>query len=197
MCLVFENANSFLQVQVPMEFVEDFGLLKIDLLGLKTLTEIKHIEKRISKNKLFDELVYENGLELQDPMAINLLNNGNTEGLFQIESSGMKNTIKKVGIQNFEDLFAIISLYRPGPKDYIKDYANNRKDPSLIEKIDPTYDEIVAPTHGIIIYQEQIMEIAQAVAKMSFAQADLLRRAISKKMKLNFINIETHFSKAG
>nr|WP_307939479.1 hypothetical protein [Mycoplasmopsis bovis] len=96
-------------------------------MGLKTLTEIKHIEKRISKNKLFDELVYENGLELQDPMAINLLNNGNTEGLFQIESSGMKNTIKKVGIQNFEDLFAIISLYRPGPKDYIKDYANNRK----------------------------------------------------------------------
>ncbi len=95
-------------------------------------------------------------------MAINLLNNGNTEGLFQIESSGMKNTIKKVGIQNFEDLFAIISLYRPGPKEYIKDYANNRRDPSLIEKIDPTYDEIVAPTHGIIIYQEQIMEISSS-----------------------------------
>ncbi|WHL54341.1 DNA polymerase III subunit alpha [Mycoplasmopsis bovis] len=194
---VFENANSFLQVQVPMEFVEDFGLLKIDLLGLKTLTEIKHIEKRISKNKLFDELVYENDLELQDPMAINLLNNGNTEGLFQIESSGMKNTIKKVGIQNFEDLFAIISLYRPGPKDYIKDYANNRKDPSLIEKIDPTYDEIVAPTHGIIIYQEQIMEIAQAVAKMSFAQADLLRRAISKKNEVELHKYRNTFFKGG
>nr|WP_308507176.1 PHP domain-containing protein [Mycoplasmopsis agalactiae] len=131
---VFENAYSFLQVQVPMEFVEDFGLLKIDLLGLKTLTEIKHIEKRISKLKLFDQLVYENDLELQDPMAINLLNNGNTEGLFQIESSGMKSTIKRVGIQSFEDLFAIISLYRPGPKEYIKDYANNRKNPKLIEK---------------------------------------------------------------
>ncbi|MCE6115042.1 DNA polymerase III subunit alpha [Mycoplasmopsis agalactiae] len=194
---VFENAYSFLQVQVPMEFVEDFGLLKIDLLGLKTLTEIKHIEKRISKLKLFDELVYENDLELQDPMAINLLNNGNTEGLFQIESSGMKSTIKKVGIQSFEDLFAIISLYRPGPKEYIKDYANNRKNPKLIEKIDPVYDEIVAPTYGIIIYQEQIMEIAQAVAKMSFAQADLLRRAISKKNEAELHKYRNTFFEGG
>ncbi|UUM25691.1 DNA polymerase III subunit alpha [Mycoplasmopsis agalactiae] len=194
---VFENAYSFLQVQVPMEFVEDFGLLKIDLLGLKTLTEIKHIEKRISKLKLFDELVYENDLELQDPMAINLLNNGNTEGLFQIESSGMKSTIKRVGIQNFEDLFAIISLYRPGPKEYIKDYANNRKNPKLIEKIDPVYDEIVAPTYGIIIYQEQIMEIAQAVAKMSFAQADLLRRAISKKNEVELHKYRNTFFEGG
>ncbi|MCE6056178.1 DNA polymerase III subunit alpha [Mycoplasmopsis agalactiae] len=194
---VFENAYSFLQVQVPMEFVEDFGLLKIDLLGLKTLTEIKHIEKRISKLKLFDQLVYENDLELQDPMAINLLNNGNTEGLFQIESSGMKSTIKRVGIQNFEDLFAIISLYRPGPKEYIKDYANNRKNPKLIEKIDPVYDEIVAPTYGIIIYQEQIMEIAQAVAKMSFAQADLLRRAISKKNEVELHKYRNTFFEGG
>lgn len=194
---VFENAYSFLQVQVPMEFVEDFGLLKIDLLGLKTLTEIKHIEKRISKLKLFDELIYENDLELQDPMAINLLNNGNTEGLFQIESSGMKSTIKRVGIQSFEDLFAIISLYRPGPKEYIKDYANNRKNPKLIEKIDPVYDEIVAPTYGIIIYQEQIMEIAQAVAKMSFAQADLLRRAISKKNEVELHKYRNTFFEGG
>ncbi|EIN14980.1 DNA polymerase III, alpha subunit [Mycoplasmopsis agalactiae 14628] len=194
---VFENAYSFLQVQVPMEFVENFGLLKIDLLGLKTLTEIKHIEKRISKLKLFDELVYENDLELQDPMAINLLNNGNTEGLFQIESSGMKSTIKKVGIQSFEDLFAIISLYRPGPKEYIKDYANNRKNPKLIEKIDPVYDEIVAPTYGIIIYQEQIMEISQAVAKMSFAQADLLRRAISKKNEVELHKYRKTFFEGG
>ncbi|MCE6061458.1 DNA polymerase III subunit alpha [Mycoplasmopsis agalactiae] len=194
---VFENAYSFLQVQVPMEFVEDFGLLKIDLLGLKTLTEIKHIEKRISKLKPFDELVYENDLELQDPMAINLLNNGNTEGLFQIDSSGMKSTIKRVGIQNFEDLFAIISLYRPGPKEYIKDYANNRKNPKLIEKIDPVYDEIVAPTYGIIIYQEQIMEIAQAVAKMSFAQADLLRRAISKKNEVELHKYRNTFFEGG
>ncbi|CBH40398.1 DNA polymerase III subunit alpha [Mycoplasmopsis agalactiae] len=194
---VFENAYSFLQVQVPMEFVEDFGLLKIDLLGLKTLTEIKHIEKRISKLKLFDQLVYENDLELQDPMAINLLNNGNTEGLFQIESSGMKSTIKRVGIQSFEDLFAIISLYRPGPKEYIKDYANNRKNPKLIEKIDPVYDEIVAPTYGIIIYQEQIMEIAQAVAKMSFAQADLLRRAISKKNEVELHKYRNTFFEGG
>ncbi|WP_029513360.1 DNA polymerase III subunit alpha [Mycoplasmopsis primatum] len=194
---VFENSYKFLQVQVPMEFVEDFGLLKIDLLGLKTLTEIKHMETKITNRKLFDELVDDNPQELQDPMAINLLNKGYTEGLFQLESAGMKRTIKQVGIESFEDLFAIISLYRPGPKDYIPEYAKNRKNPKLIEKIHPQYDQIVASTYGIIIYQEQIMKIAQTVAGMSFAQADLLRKAISKKNEIELGKYRKNFYDGG
>ncbi|WP_406617449.1 DNA polymerase III subunit alpha [Mycoplasmopsis adleri] len=194
----FINAsNVYQQIEVPMEFIEEFGLLKIDLLGLKTLTEIKNMENKLNNQVLFDDLVKQNPLELQDPLALSFLNNGYTEGLFQLESPGMKNTIKKVGIQSFEDLYAIISLYRPGPKDYISEYAANRQNPKLIEKIYPAYDEIVAPTYGIIIYQEQIMQIAQAVGNMSFAQADLLRRAISKKKEDDLIKYRKVFFEGG
>ncbi|MBZ4212413.1 DNA polymerase III subunit alpha [Mycoplasma sp. U97] len=194
---VFENSSGFLQVQIPMEYLEEFGLLKIDLLGLKTLTEIKNIEKRLYGISLFDDLVTENPLELQDPMAINLLNKGYTEGLFQLESAGMKRTIKQVGLDSFEDLFAIISLYRPGPKDYILDYSKHRKNNSLIEKIHPDYDKIVSSTHGIIIYQEQIMQIVQSVAGMSFSQADLFRRAISKKKEDDLLKYKKSFFDGG
>ncbi|VEU75729.1 DNA polymerase III alpha subunit [Mycoplasmopsis maculosa] len=194
---VFENSLGFQQVQIPMEFLEDFGLLKIDLLGLKTLTEIKYMEEKIKGVSLFDDLVNKNELELQDPLAINFLNRGLTEGLFQLESKGMKSTIKKVGINSFEDLYAIISLYRPGPKDYISIYSENRKNPKLIEKIHPLYDDILKETYGIIIYQEQIMQIAQKIANMSFSEADLLRKAISKKNENDLFKYREKFFNGG
>ncbi|WP_027334677.1 DNA polymerase III subunit alpha [Mycoplasmopsis felifaucium] len=195
---VFVNSSQvYQQVQVPMEYIENFGLLKIDLLGLKTLTEIKNIENKLTGVKLFDELVQNDPLILQDPLAISYLNQGLTEGLFQLESSGMKSTIKKVGIKSFEDLYAIISLFRPGPKDYISEYAKNRQSPDLIEKIYPSYDAIVVPTFGIIIYQEQIMQIAQQVGNMSFARADMLRRAISKKNEEDVLKYKKEFFEGG
>ncbi|WP_180337825.1 DNA polymerase III subunit alpha [Mycoplasmopsis pullorum] len=169
------------QVQVPLNFLEDFGLLKIDFLGLKNLTIIKEIESLLKPEMLFDNLFFTNSNILNDPKTLMILNAGHTEGIFQVESPGMKKTIRKVGIHSFDDLYTIISLFRPGPMEYIDVYAKNKRNPSLVQKIEPNYDRIVENTYGIIVYQEQIMQIAQDVVGMSFGQADLLRRAISKK----------------
>lgn len=175
------NDGDYQQVQIPMNYLEDFGLIKIDLLGLKTLTEIKNIEKLLPENQRFDYLVEKNPNELSDPTALMMLNNGYTEGIFQLESGGMKRTVQKVGLNSFDDLYAIISLFRPGPLAFIDEYGKNKRNPKLIPHVLPEYDAIVAPTYGIIVYQEQIMQLAQSVGQMSFAQADFLRRAISKK----------------
>ncbi|WP_027120861.1 DNA polymerase III subunit alpha [Mycoplasmopsis lipofaciens] len=179
------NVDDFQQVQLTMDYIEDFGLLKIDLLGLKTLTEIKMIEENIENEKHFDLLVKNNAQELNDPTTFAMLNMGFTEGLFQLESNGMKSTIKKVMIESFEDLYAIISLFRPGPKTYISEYAKIKKNPKLMDQIHPEYDEIVKPTNGIIVYQEQIMQIAQKIGGLTYSQADILRRAISKKKEMD------------
>lgn len=175
------NDGLYFQTQLPMNYLENFGLLKIDLLGLKTLTEIKDMEKYLKPNQFFENIVKKDFLELNDPTTFAMLNLGYTEGLFQLESYGMRKTIKQVHLDSFNDLYAIISLFRPGPLEYISEYSNNKKNPKNIKKIHPLYDDIVKSTYGIIVYQEQIMQIAQKVASMSFGQADLLRRAISKK----------------
>ncbi|TQC54004.1 DNA polymerase III subunit alpha [Mycoplasmopsis mucosicanis] len=175
------NDGSFQQVQLSMDYVEDFGLLKIDLLGLKTLTELQHIEQNLLPTQKFDFLLKQNPLILNDQKTFLNLNLGFTEGIFQLESPGMNKTIKKIKINAFDDLYAIISLFRPGPLAYINEYAFNKENPNLVKKIHPAYDEILASTYGIMVYQEQIMMIAQKVANMSFVEADFLRRAISKK----------------
>ncbi|WP_029512899.1 DNA polymerase III subunit alpha [Mycoplasmopsis iners] len=175
------NDNLYQQVQLSMNYTEDFGLLKIDLLGLKTLTEIKQIESYLPKDQLFDNILAQYPQAINDPKTFNMLNNGFTEGIFQLESPGMKKTINKVVIQTFDDLYAIISLFRPGPVKYIDDYVKGKNDPKSIPIIHPIYDRIVRPTFGIIVYQEQIMLIAQEVANFSSIEADFLRRAISKK----------------
>ncbi|QBF34352.1 DNA polymerase III subunit alpha [Mycoplasmopsis phocirhinis] len=177
------NDGIYQQVQLPMDYVEDFGLLKIDLLGLKTLTEIQNMEQLIDKNHWFENLLKkpEHKEIINDQNVFKNLNDGLTEGLFQLESPGMKKTISKVKLNLFEDLYAIISLFRPGPMAYITTYANNKQNPSLIQSIHPVYDQILSSTYGIMVYQEQIMLIAQKVANMSFVEADFLRRAISKK----------------
>ncbi|UUD35516.1 DNA polymerase III subunit alpha [Mycoplasmopsis caviae] len=175
------NLENFQQVQVPMNYIESFGLLKIDLLGLRTLSEIQLIEKSLEEEQKFDNLVKKDPQVLNDPSTMMMLNSGFTEGIFQLESPGMKKTIQKVMLNSFDDLYAIISLFRPGPMEFITTYAENKKSNNLVRKIHPEYDKIVASTHGIIVYQEQIMQIAQSIGGMSFSQADLLRKAISKK----------------
>ncbi|ENY69707.1 DNA polymerase III, alpha subunit [Mycoplasmopsis bovigenitalium 51080] len=176
------NATDYQQVQLTMDYVEDFGLLKIDLLGLKTLTEVKNIENNLPLNEHFDYLINNSKIDiLNDTKTLDQLNKGFTEGIFQLESAGMKKTISTVQLNTFDDLYAIISLFRPGPMAYIKDYAKNKDNFNFVTKIHPIYDEILKSTYGIMVYQEQIMLIAQKVAGMSFSQADFLRRAISKK----------------
>ncbi|WP_029906404.1 DNA polymerase III subunit alpha [Mycoplasmopsis opalescens] len=179
--LCLSGDETFNQVQLPMDYVEDFGLIKIDLLGLKTLTEIQDIESKLDKELHFENVLQKFPLDIHDPSTLNMLNKGFTEGIFQLESAGMKNTIKKVNLDSFDDVYALISLFRPGPMANIDIYANNKKYPSKILKIHPAYDKIVGSTFGIIVYQEQIMQIAQEVANLSPEEADFLRRAISKK----------------
>jgi DNA polymerase-3 subunit alpha len=166
-------------------------MLKMDLLGLKTLSTIKMIIKQI-------ELTMETKIEFQNiPLNDNktnqLLTNGNTVGIFQLESPGMMNTLRRVHVNDFNDLVAIISLFRPGPMSNIPEYTKIKHNQSSITLLSKEYDDVVKPTYGIIIYQEQIMEISQKFAGMSFGKADILRRAIGKKNKFEIQDLKSVF----
>ncbi|WLP85953.1 DNA polymerase III subunit alpha [Mycoplasma seminis] len=191
------NANTLQQVEFTLNYLERFGLIKIDFLGLKNLTILQEIEDMIQPQYRFDNLIGKSYSKFLDADAIKLLNNLLTNGIFQLESPGMQNAIKEVGIDSFDDIYAIISLFRPGPMQYIATYGRNKQNPNNIEKLHPLYDEIVKNTYGIIVYQEQIMQIAQKVAGMSFAQADLLRRAISKKDEAKLHSYKAAFFQGG
>lgn len=170
------SINSFSQTQLSMEHLENFGLLKIDLLGLKNLKIINDVETTLSK------LGIKNNFDIKknDAKTFSILNNGLTLGIFQLESIGMTKTIQKVNISKFSDIYDIISLYRPGPMKNIPTYIDN-KNYQVASTINPVYDEILSETYGVIVYQEQIMQICQKVANMSLSEADLFRRAIGKK----------------
>ncbi len=176
-----KSINGYNQTQYSMNYMEPNGLLKIDILGLRNLTIIQKIQKEIFNN--YKKRIQLSKISLNDKLANQLLLDNDTSGIFQLESYGMKNTLKQVKADTFDDLAAIISLYRPGPMDFIETYAARKKGLESVPSISPEYDKATKKTFGIIIYQEQIMEIAQEFAGMSFAQADILRRAISKKNK--------------
>ena len=183
-----------LQSQISMEYLEDFGLIKMDILGLKTLTTIKEILDTIKKNQNID--INLKTIKYNDQKTLDLLTSGNTLGIFQLESYGMIKAIKQVKIDSFNDIVAIISLYRPGPMDNLDSYALRKHKKEVIPTIHKDYDEILKSTYGIIIYQEQIMKIIQTVAKMSFSQADLIRRIISKKKIDDMQAIKDNFIKS-
>ncbi|ACF07399.1 DNA polymerase III subunit alpha [Metamycoplasma arthritidis] len=181
------------QTQVSMEYLEHFGLLKMDILGLKTLTTIQEVLLQIKKTKNLDLDLAK--IKYEDQLTFDLLNTGSTVGIFQLESFGMTKALKQIHVDSFNDIVATISLYRPGPMDNLKVYAKRKNAHEPIPSISKAYDEIVKGTYGIIIYQEQIMQIVQAVANLSFSQADNIRRIISKKkvdemhaVKTNFVN---------
>ena len=173
------SAENFNQTQYSMDHLEFHGLLKIDLLGLRNLTIIQTIQNEIFKN--YNRKVDLKKIPLSDDMTNHILNNGDTNGIFQLESYGMRETLRKIKVSGIDDIVAIISLFRPGPMDFISEYTDVKNGKKKIQKIHPKYDHIVAPTKGIILFQEQIMMIAQKLTGMSFGQADILRRAISKK----------------
>lgn len=185
-----ENLN---QIQYSAEFIEDFSLLKIDLLGLKNLTIVANILAKINKkgrNLQFNEL------PIYDKSANKLLSEGKTSGIFQLESPGMTTSIKKIGVNSIDDVVAVISLYRPGPIKQIPTYAKNKESGNW-PKFFPEYDKILESTFGVIIYQEQIMEICQVVAGFDLAQADIIRVAISKKDESKLEQIKKHFLEGG
>ncbi|MDE6274334.1 MAG: DNA polymerase III subunit alpha, partial [Clostridiales bacterium] len=164
--------------QFDMKEVESIGMLKMDFLALTTLTDIKkacdYIFEDTGKHIEF-------GQDCSDPLAYQLISEGDTDAVFQLEQGGMKRFMKQLQPTCLEDLIAGISLYRPGPMDFIPDYLKNRSDPKHIKYLTPMLKPILEKTYGVIIYQEQVMQIFQNLAGYSLGQADLVRRAMAKK----------------
>ena len=170
--------------------IERLGLLKMDFLGLRTLTVIHDTETAV-RRKHPDFRVA--GIDYDDPDTYAMLAKGETEGIFQLESTGMTQVLTGMRPKNLEDIIALISLYRPGPMDSIPTYLRNRKDPSKVSYKTPRMAHIVDVTNGVVIYQEQVMQICRELAGFSFGQADNVRRAMSKK-KLKVMEAEReHF----
>ena len=166
--------------QYDMYSSENAGLVKFDLLGLKTLTVIDKTVKMVNKKKFNLDI---SKIDLKDKKVFDLLSTGETTGLFQLESTGMREAIKQMKPNKFDDIIALVALYRPGPMSNIPIYnecKNGLKEPAYIH---PSLKNILEPTYGIIIYQEQVMQIAQTLAGFSAGEADILRRAMGKKKR--------------
>jgi DNA polymerase-3 subunit alpha len=166
--------------QYPMGPLNDLGLLKMDFLGLKTLTVIEDTMGLIHKREPDFSL---KNIPLDDPTAFALYNRGETIGLFQMESGGMTSLSKQLDVKKLDDIIALIALYRPGPMELIPEYVKAKKGITPIKYLHPLLEEICADTYGVMIYQEQVMAAASKLAGYSLAQADLLRRAMGKKDK--------------
>ena len=167
--------------QFSMKYVEKIGLIKFDFLGLKTLTVIDETLKILKKKRSIDLDIA--NINLDDSKTYKMLREGLTTGVFQLEGQGMRDTIIKIQPDRFEDLIAIVSLYRPGPMDNIPTYINRKQKKESYSYIHDDLKEILDETYGIMVYQEQVMLIAQKLAGFSLAKADLLRRAMGKKIK--------------
>ena len=183
------NDNNML-CGVPLLYLEELGIIKMDFLGLTNLSIIHNIldmtnnDIKLSSIKLDDEEVYK------------LFSEAKTEGIFQFESEGMKNFLKKLKPKNFSDLYAALALFRPGPMEYIDEFIARKEGKAKIDYIDDSLIDILKETYGIIIYQEQIMLILVKMAKFSFAEADNIRRAMSKKKESIILNEKEHFIKS-
>ena len=172
--------------QYDKDYLEDLGLLKMDFLGIKNLTLIKNILKEIEK--LNFDTIPEN-----DQKAINIFKTANTTGIFQFESEGMINFIKKLKPDTFDDIVAALALFRPGPMKNIDSYIRRKRGIEKIDYFHKDLEEILKPTYGIIVYQEQIMKIATKLAGFSFQKADELRRAMSKKKEKILLKAKNEF----
>lgn len=166
--------------QFTMSALEDLGLLKMDFLGLRTLTVISSAEKMIRRKtpgfKIED-------IDTNDKGVYEMMGAAQTEGVFQFESAGMKNVLSQLGPETPEDLIAVIALYRPGPMESIPTYIENRRRPEKIKYLTPRLKNILDVTYGCIVYQEQVMQICREIAGYSYGRADIVRRAMSKKKR--------------
>jgi len=167
--------------QFNMKWVESAGLVKFDFLGLKTLTVMVTAVKHIKKTKGLD--VDLSAIPLDDPRTYDLLSKGDAAGVFQLESSGMRDVLRKMVPNRLEDLIAVVALYRPGPMDQIPRYIACKHGKEEPDYMHPLLEPILKETFGIMVYQEQVMQIAQVLSGYSLGGADLLRRAMGKKIK--------------
>jgi len=175
------GSNDAITTQFTMTTLEELGLLKMDFLGLRTLTVIKDAENLINKNRPEGEKLDMNNIDYDDPNIYEMIGSGKCDGVFQLESTGMKNFMKELKPENLEDVIAGISLYRPGPMDFIPKYIKGKQNPESIVYDCPELIPILKTTHGCIVYQEQVMQIVRELAGYSYGRSDLVRRAMSKK----------------
>ncbi|MBI1822611.1 MAG: DNA polymerase III subunit alpha [Nitrospirae bacterium] len=177
---LYRGTHDEIVTQFSMGDIEKIGLVKFDFLGLRTLTVIREAEKIIQKSQPFDIST----IPTNDPATFELLCKGNTLGIFQLESRGMVDLMTKMHPERFEDLIALLALYRPGPiqSGMLDDFIKRKRGKTKIAYEHPLLEEILKETYGVIVYQEQVMKIANVLAGFSLGDADLLRRAMGKKL---------------
>lgn len=173
------GSDGSITTQFPMTTIEELGLLKMDFLGLRTLTVIQNAVKLVEKGQGIS-LDMEK-IDYEDKAVLGSIGTGRTDGVFQIESSGMKSFMKELKPQSLEDIIAGISLYRPGPMDFIPKYIKGKNNHHAISYSCPQLEHILAPTYGCIVYQEQVMQIVRDLGGYTLGRSDLVRRAMSKK----------------
>ena len=166
--------------QFSMKYVEQAGLVKFDFLGLKTLTVLVQARALLAARGVELDLLR---LPLDDPKTYAMLGHGDTSGVFQLEGSGMRDMLRRLKPSRFEDIIAVVALYRPGPMENIPSYINRKHGQEKPDYLYPSLEPILGETYGIIIYQEQVMQIAQELSGFTLGAADLLRRAMGKKIK--------------
>ena len=173
------GSDGSLVTQFTMTTLEELGLLKMDFLGLRTLTVIQNAEKLVRRDKGID--LDMDKIDYEDKKVYGMLGAGKTEGVFQLESTGMKNFMKELKPGNLEDIIAGLSLYRPGPMDFIPQYIKGKNNPDEIHYDCPELEPILKATYGCIVYQEQVMQIVRSLGGYTLGRSDLVRRAMSKK----------------
>ena len=172
-------SDGSITTQYIMTTLEELGLLKMDFLGLRTLTVIQNAVRNIEKST--GKTIDINKIDYNDKKVLDYIGTGKTEGIFQLESGGMKGFMKELKPQSLEDIIAGISLYRPGPMDFIPKYLEGKNNPENITYDCPQLERILKPTYGCIVYQEQVMQIVRELAGYTMGRSDMVRRAMSKK----------------
>ena len=187
-----DKSHDFYTTGYDMTYLEEIGLLKMDFLAIRYLTTIHNIIDTINTYEKIN-ITFEN-IPLNDKLAIDIFKKGDTVGIFQFESYGMINFLKQLKPTTMDDVFAAIALYRPGPMKNIPSYIKRKKSLEKIDYLDSTLESILKPTYGIMIYQEQIMQIAHIMADYTLGEADILRKAMSKKNKELLLKEEEKFT---
>ncbi|MCM3611470.1 DNA polymerase III subunit alpha [Planococcus sp. MERTA32b] len=186
-----EGNEGIYLTQWPMGELEAIGLLKMDFLGLRNLTILEQIKKLLSRGT--GKSIDYRKLPLDDANTYRILAAGDTSGVFQLESDGMRNALRQIKPTAFGDIVAVNALFRPGPMEFIPLYAKRKHKQEAVSYVHPILEPVLAETHGVIVYQEQIMQIAARMAGFSLGEADILRRAVSKKKREILAQERVHF----
>ncbi|MRH31391.1 DNA polymerase III subunit alpha [Limosilactobacillus reuteri] len=185
-----DGSDGLLMTQFAKDTVEALGLLKMDFLGLKNLSIMDNTLQMIRQEDPAFDL---QKINFSDPLTLQLFQRGKTEGIFQFESSGIRNVLVNLHPTNFEDIVAVNALYRPGPMENIPHFTARKAGKEKIAYPAPSLEKILGPTYGILVYQEQVMQLASVMAGFTLGEADLLRRAMSKKKKATMEDMRTKF----